>query len=192
MLIKVADIRKIRQIAKNISDERVEIYIQEAELLDLLPRIGADFYQQLSEIGAIDLGKDEGLLKDENGTIVLSESEGTLSANMFKFLNGGYFVSKTGETKRIEGVRKALCYFAYARFIRNHSSQVTPFGVVSKMGDESSSVDLKTITALSTEASKIGEEFLVQCLNFWNEVKGIDDINLGKGEKRRRFFAIGD
>ena len=48
MLITVDDIRKIRHIAKNIDPERVNIYIREAEMLDLMPRIGAEFYQKLS------------------------------------------------------------------------------------------------------------------------------------------------
>lgn len=191
MLISVEDIRKVRQVAKNISDERIEIYIHEAELLDILPRIGAEFYQKLSQLGPIDLGKEEGLLHDEGGVTIVAENEEDLPINMWKFLNGGYYTTSEGDTKRFEGVRKALCYFAYARFIRNHSSQVTPFGVVSKMGDESSSVDLRTIAAMASEAVNIGEEFLSQSLEFWNEVKSRGDLPLGKGKKRRKFIPIG-
>ena len=66
MLIKVEDIREIRQIAKNIADERIEIYIKEAESLDVIPYIGADFYQKLSDLGDIVLSDTGQYLKDHD------------------------------------------------------------------------------------------------------------------------------
>lgn len=191
MLITIDDIRKIRQIAKNIDPERVNIYIREAELLDLLPRIGAEFYQKLSNIGPIVLEKCRTKLQTEDGEDIATENEYDLPVNEWKFLNGGYYWTKDGEKRRFEGVRAALCYYAYARFIRSHSLQTTPYGVVNKTGDDSSNVDIKTVAAMSEEARKIAEEYLSQSLMFWNEVKKKDDIETGKARPRRKFVPIG-
>lgn len=192
MLIDVDDIRKVRQIAKNIDSERVQIYIKEAEILDVLPRIGAEFYQKLSNIGALVLTDEDKLVLSNNDSNIVIESEYDLPINEWKFLNGGYYLDSCGEKKRFEGVRSALCYFAYARFVRNHASQVTPFGVVNKMGDDSSMVSEKTIAAMAQEAQKIGDEYLDQALDFWKEVRTVNDIPAGTAKKRRRFIPIGD
>ena len=192
MLIKVDDIRKVRQIAKNVSDERVEIYIREAESLDIIPRIGADFYQKLDNLGDIILGQTEDKLKTQDDCVIAVENEGDLPVNEWKFLFGGYYKDGCGVLRRMEGVRKALCYFAYARFVLQHSTNVTPFGVVSKMGDDSSAIDLRALTSLSSEARKIGEEYLSGTLAYWNEVRAVNDFNPVPKRAKRRFLAIGD
>lgn len=191
MLITVDDIRNIRQIAKNIDLERVNIYIREAEMLDLMPRIGAEFYQKLSNLGPIVLEKCRKTLQTEDGEIIATENEYDLPINEWKFLNGGYYLTCDGEKRHCEGIRTALCYYAYARFIRSHSLQTTPFGVVTKTGDESSSVDMHTVAAMSSEARKIADEYLSQCLMFWDEVKKKGDISTGKAKRRRKFIPIG-
>lgn len=191
MLITVDDIRKIRQIAKNIDTERVNIYIREAEMLDLMPLIGAEFYQKLSNLGPIVLEKCRKTLQTEDGEIIATENEYDLPINEWKFLNGGYYLTCDGEKRHCEGIRTALCYYAYARFIRSHSLQTTPFGVVTKTGDESSSVDMHTVAAMSSEARKIADEYLSQCLMFWDEVKKKGDISTGKAKRRRKFIPIG-
>lgn len=192
MLINVDDIRKVRQIAKNIPDDRIEIYIREAESLDVIPYIGAAFYQKLSDLGDIILGKTEGYLIDHDSEAISVGNEYDLPINEFKFLNGGYYKSKSGELKRIEGIRKAICYYSYARFILMHSTRITPFGVVTKMGDESTSSDIRATTAMSAEAKKIADEYLRQCLEYWNEVREVCDFKTGSAKRRRKFIAIGD
>lgn len=192
MLIKVDDIRKYRQIAKNIDPARVEIYIKEAEMLDLMPRIGAEFYQKLDNIGDIVLEECRKKLKDQDGETIAVENEYDLPVNEWKFLNGGYYRTCEGEKRFFGGVRTALCYYAYARFVRNHSQQVTPFGVVAKMGDESSGVDISTVAAMSADARRIADEYMAQSLAFWNEVRKADDIRAGRGSERRRFIPIGE
>lgn len=192
MLIKPEDIRKIRQVASNVKDDRLEIFIREAESLDIVPYIGAEFYQKLCNLGDIILCKAEEYLRDNDSNILAVENEGDLPINECKFLNGGYYRSKCGELKKFEGVRKALCYYAYSRFVYQQLTQVTPFGVVTKIGDESSSVDLKTVTAMSIEAKKIADEYMRQCLEFLQEVREVQDFKTGSEKRKRKFIAIGD
>ena len=192
MLIKVDDIRKIRQVAKNIPDEKIEIYIREAESLDIIPYIGAAFYQKLNNIGDIKLDEVGNYLRDHDDTIISTQNEDDLPINEWKFLNGGYYKTQNGELKHFEGIRIAICYYSYARFVLMHSTQVSPFGVVTKMGDESNASDLKTITAISAEARKIADEYLRQSMEYWNEVRSVTDFKPGTARKRRRFIPIGD
>ena len=142
-------------------------------MLDILPRIGAEFYEKVSD----------GLQN--------SDSESILTDKERKFLDGGYYTTENGEKRHHEGVKTALCYYAYARFIRNHSLQTTPFGVVSKKGDESSIIDRHIVAAMSEDARKIADEYMLQSLTFWNEVKGKDDIKPGRTKARRKFIPIG-
>ena len=67
MIIDINDIRAVRQIAGNVDEERVNIYIREAELLDLEPVIGADLYEKLTNIGTIVLDDAQTQLQDEDG-----------------------------------------------------------------------------------------------------------------------------
>ena len=193
MLIDVKDLQSVRQMAQNIKNERIEIYIREAETLDILPRIGAEFYQKLSNLGDIVLGEAREYLLVNDDNHIAVENEGDLPINEWKFLYGGYYRDRCGVLRRMEGIKKALCYFTYARFVLQHGTNVTPFGVVSKMGDESSSVDLRTLNAVSAEARKIGEEYLSQTLAYWEEVKAVGDYEIGSRKPiKKRFLAIGD
>ncbi len=192
MLIKVDDIREIRQIAKNIDPERVEIYIREAETIDILPRVGAEFYQRLTQIGDIEYEACEILLKEEIFSRETIEMHKDLPVLEWKFLTGGYYLGSDGSMRHFDGAKSALCYYSYARLVRNHSSQVTPFGVVTKMGDESSLVDIKSIAVISSDARKIGDEYLSQCLEFLNDMRDAKNCEKKGSGQRRKFIAIGD
>ena len=192
MMITVEDIRKIRQIAGNIKEDRVNIYIHEAELLDIAPVIGAELYEKLRNIGEITLDDAGTRLLDETGeNAIIVADKNELPLNEYKLLNGGYYEDNNGVKCRFEGVKTALAYFAYARFIRNHPVAVTPFGVVSKLGDESSNADARTVAAVSADARRIGEMYLTEAMRFWGIVESCRS-NKGVQTHRRRFIPIGD
>lgn len=191
MLITVDDIRKIRQLAKNIDPARVEIYIREAETLDILPRVGAGFYLRLSNMSEIDYERCELELKNAILSRQTIKEHENLPVLEWKFLSGGYYEDEKDGTKHFEGAKTALCYYSYARFVRNHSSQVTPFGVVAKTGDESSLVEMKSIAAISSDAHKIGDEYLSQCLEFLDDMKNDKNCQKKGAGQRRKFIAIG-
>lgn len=191
-MITIDDIRQVRQIAANIKDERVEIYIREAELLDIEPVIGAELYEQLTNVGEIVLDEDNTALLDETGdNAIVVADENELPLNEYKLLNGGYYQDCNGVKHRFVGIKTALAYFAYARFVRNHSTAVTPFGVVNKLGDESSNADSRTIAAVSADARRIGESYLADAMKFWRIVEDCR-CKTGIRTHRRRFVPIGD
>ena len=170
MIRTVNDIRNVRQVARNIDDSRVEIYIREAESLDILPAVGAEEYDRLTA-GTPDpeLSGDEQLL-----------------------LSGGTYEDEGGVKHRFEGLKVALAYLAYARFVRNHQLNVTPFGVVYKDGDESGQTDIRAIAAASKDAERIGQEYLAGTMAFWKS-RTASGCKPGQGSRpRRRFIPIGD
>ena len=192
MIITIDDIRKIRQIAGNINADRVNIYIREAELLDIEPVIGAELYEKLTNIGEIVLDDENTQLLDETGdNAIIVADENDLPLNEYKLLCGGYYEDCGGVKHRFEGIKTALAYFAYARFVRNHSTAVTPFGVVNKLGDESSNADSRQIAAVSADARRIGENYLTEAMKFWSIVESCR-CRKNVRTHRRRFVPVGD
>lgn len=171
MIIDVNDIRAFRQIAANIDDSRVEIYIREAQVLDVMPAIGAALMQRFEDARA-------------------ERTELTPEEQMM--LEGGSWTTDCGDQRHFEGIRTALCYFAYARFVRNHQTQVTPYGVVTKEADDSSPASHQTVAAVASDALKIAQEHLREALDYWH-AGGADCICGGhKIHGRRHIIAIGD
>lgn len=158
------DIQLIRPLANNISEAKVDIYIQEAERLDVLPIIGAELF------GRFESGAN------------LTEEEQIM-------LEGGVYTTDSG-SRSLSGVKMALAYFAYARLVRNNQVNITPYGVVTKMGEDSSPTDYRTVAAVCADAQNIGESLLSDAMRYWRSVNG--DCACGNSQKnKRKFVAIG-
>ena len=204
MIINADTIRLYRPIAKNIPNEQIDVYINEAEKLDILPAIGAGLYRKFSNLGMVAVRPEaqapagkltvpadvDGELKPTAAATVFTGSEGDLPDDEYKLLNGGYY-DATGcgtEDCYFAGIKAALAYLAYARFIRNHPINVTPFGVVVKEGDGSSPAATSAINAAASDAEKVGREYLAQTLIWWKALH----TEAKPAGPRRRFIPIGD
>lgn len=162
MIITVEDIRKVRHIAHNIDNGRVDMYIREAEMLDVVPAISAEMYEVL------DAGEN-------------------LTTEQEMMLNGGYYYD--GCTKcKFEGLKVATAYLAYARFMRNNQVNVTPYGVVNKIGEESATTERSIVVAQAQEAENIGRALLAEAVRYWHTVS---DSCSYTTKKKRKFYAIG-
>lgn len=199
-LIEVDDIRAVRPLAENIDEARVNVYIDEAERLDILPAIGGEIFKTLRNVGVIMVDEQGTELQDEAGNTIKTLDEGDLPADVQLLLNGGYWDTdkdggcgccKGGGVIRFEGIRAAECYFAYARLIRNNSVNVTRFGVVIKEADDSSPASGQQIAAISNDAYKIGAEYLRVTIEWWNATHPATADKMKEG-KRRKFVAVGD
>lgn len=188
MIITVDTIRKYRPIANNIRPNDVEIYIREAERLDIMPAIGVDLYMRYSQLGKIEVDGGDNL-QDEDNVNIHALQESDLTPEEHKMLNGGFYEGPCG-MKRIEGVKAALAYLAYARFVRNHPTQVTAFGVVQKIGDDSNAASDRVIASASKDAERIGFAYLQECQEFWHQVQSC--CKSGMKMPRKRFKAIGE
>lgn len=192
MIINITTIQKYRPMAANIKPEAINVYIRESEQLDILPAIGAELYRRYSQLGEVDVDVDV-QLQDEKGNRIYILEEGELPTEEYKLLNGGFYTDCTGQVRRFEGLKAAHAYLAYARFVRNHSTQVTPFGVVQKMGDDSNAASDRNIAAVCKDAERIGTAHLQEAVSYWK------DWHIQHGQtaqkpapRRKRFTAIGD
>lgn len=170
MLITVEDIRKYREIATNTQQNRIEIFIKETEQLDVVPLLGVEVYDRLDSIPEEELTDNEKML-----------------------LTGGTYQDECGKGRRFEGLKAAESYIVFARFIRNHPLQVTPYGVVVKEGDDSSPASPQSIQAVAKDSEKIGRQYLADAVKFWKQVSG--EGCCGKDRipsSKRKFYAIGD
>ena len=161
MIITVDDIRAVRPIAHNIDNSRVEVYIREAEVLDVVPAISAELYEVL------DAGEE-------------------LAPEQEMLLNGGYYDAGCGRRK-FEGLKVAAAYLAYARFMRNNQTNVTPYGIVTKIGEESATTERSIVVAQASEAQNIGQAMLAEAVRYWQTVNGL----CAPVKRKRKFYAIG-
>lgn len=161
MITTAQDIRAIRPIAENVNDvNRLIPYIDECEKLYLLPSVGAVRFKKIED-KSID--------------------------NYNALMDGGYYDE---ETKYFAGLRAAMGYLVYSRFVRNQNVNATAFGIVAKQGQYSENVDEKTIIRVSNDAEKIGLEYLKQCVDFLNFGKEKSEQTISV--KRNKFRVIGD
>lgn len=183
-------LRKFRTIAQNINEERIQIAIDEAEALDIMPLLGADIMQRYRSIGAIIVDNMGSVLQDEQGNDIWAGTENALEPYEYKLLNGGYYKDECGEKHWFAGVKTALAYFAYARFIKAHAAQVTPYGIVVKEGEDSRSASQQTIAELASDARKVAENYMMQAMDYYRTIKG--NKPQGAGRRQGRIITIGD
>lgn len=180
MIITTEDIRAIRPIAENVNDiKRLIPYIDECENLFLIPILGASLYKKLDE-AALMTNSGIPIATNEVQLIYLAE-------NIKEIFEGCYYEN---DTKYHNGLKKAMGYLVYSRFVRNQNINVTAFAVVTKQGQFSETVDEKTIVRTANDAEKIGLEYLRQAVDYINS-------NLPESEKKvfnpkSKFKIIGD
>lgn len=172
MIITVQDIRQYREIAANTQQNRVEVFIKECEQLDIMPAIGADEYERLNTVPATELTEQEKML-----------------------LAGGTWEDVQGHKHVFKGLKAAECYLTFARFIRVHPAQVTPFGVVVKEGDDSQPATPQMIASVARDAEQIGKQYLADAVAYWRAQVPQDKCGkqkLGGAASLPRFKPIGD
>lgn len=149
MILSSNDIRNVRPIAENINDPaRLEPYIREAETLRLVDAIGANLYRWLDETDFSGPGPFQ------YGGVLVTKDQYTA------VMEGGYY-----DGGRSEGLKIAIAYIAYSRFVVNNPISPTAFGVRYKDGEFSTRVEDNIIIRSSNEARNIGEAYLEKAIN---------------------------
>lgn len=141
MIIGIEDIKAIRPIYDSLdSEERVLPYIREAEVLFIIPAIGAATFKAIEET-------------PEAYTLVL---------------DGGFYQDERGETQYLTGLKKAAAYLAYSRLVTNQQVSVTTYGVDYMQSEYSQRVDTKALTYQSNEAKEVGMQILSELQKYLN------------------------
>ena len=110
-LITKSEIRKHRQISKSVKDITINQYIEDAQVTDLCPLLGEQFYFSI-------------LANPSNYEDLLNETE----------------YQYNGITIKMAGLKKVLSLFAYARYILHGTQTDTPFGYLEKQYQDSTPV----------------------------------------------------
>jgi len=108
-----------RPISKNIPQERVEVFINEAQILDLMPILGpALYYDFVNKF-------------DQTGDPMYAAYQA--------LLNGSTWTSG-GVTLQHYGLKPIVAYYALARLTKNNQINLTSYGVTSKVNPQSEPV----------------------------------------------------
>lgn len=165
-LITATQVRaKCRPISKNFEDDRINMFIPEAEQLDIKPLLGEQMY------------------------ITLLEDTGTTYSTL---INGGTY-TVDGRKYIMSGLLVAIAYFVYARLIINSDGQLTRLGFVQKDLNESDRPQLKEKLVASEGAKEAGNAYLNEVLQYI-QLNKLDEVYTCADVPRRRFTinAIGD
>lgn len=158
-----------RNASASINPKDIEVYIEEAEQLDIKPTLGTPLYLRLlSNVG------------DKTANHLL--------------LYGGKYEGGNG-TILFAGLRKALAYYVYGRMIKNGGRTATRFGFVEKQGDYSARVEYKERLDASNDATLVADSYMKEVLNFIECSNLFEEYRrCGRGMKNRRVTikAIGE
>lgn len=143
LLITIDDIKAVKQISSNMNvAERVLGYISEAQVFDVKPRLGGVFYHDL--------------ITNLSSTIYL------------ELLSGKTYTDSAAQAFHFQGLKPAIAYYAYARFILNSQATVTPFGAVRKLDQNSEPLDEKSLVRLGNQARMAADALMDDVIAFLN------------------------
>ena len=126
----------------NAQDALVDRCIEEAQNLDIIPAIGAEWWLRV-------------LNRDEDGVALL-------------LWEGGIYRDTCGNAHIFAGLRKALLYYAYGRIVRSSGGVSTRFDFVVKADQYSDSADLQAKVQAYNEAFANADNYKAQCLAYLN------------------------
>lgn len=153
----------ITQFARpcNADDALVARCIEEAELFDIRPVIGDTLYMDLQ--AAIE--------KHQYGTFTDEFDDSFDKQQKVAFLySGGKYEDKRGDWHIFIGLRSALCYYAYARIVRNGNGTQTRFGYVNKDDAYSSHATTAERMQAYNEAFELADAYMIEVKRFLREM----------------------
>lgn len=141
--------------------------IEEAQLLDIKNDIGEDIY--------------------------LSLFDNPQTENITKLWNGGEYTDKGGKRHVFGGLKKALCYYTFARVCRSNGAVITRFDLVTKTDDYSNSVEDKRRAGVIADALASADAFKLEALLFIkNSGLFAEQKNVKLTNNRVKFRMIGN
>lgn len=153
-----------RKMSVHLDRDRIDSFIREAEDMDLKPVLG------------------DGLM------IALKRDAGAFGA----LLNGGAYVDADGHKRVFAGLKSALAYFTYARFVRNGDGHVTRSGFTVKENEHSVRASEMERERTWNDVRSIGERYLRECMDFVAADDVCRSLCGGRRNEGGRYKVLGD
>lgn len=126
----------------NAQDALADRCIEEAQNLDIIPAIGAEWWLR-----------------------VINRNDDAVATLLWE---GGIYKDTCGNAHIFAGLRKALLYYAYGRIVRSSGGVATRFDFVVKADQYSDSADLQAKVQAYNEAFANADTYKAQCLAYLN------------------------
>jgi hypothetical protein len=140
LLITKEDFSDFRDISKNITDEKINIFIRESQLIEIRSFLGAELYLDL-QLDYVELTK------------VFTDP--LLSALWY----GEDYTNTAGKDVRFNGYANSLVYFTYGRFLLQQQLNVSRFGLESIQDTISEDAPVAQIRTKAKEALSVAIQY---------------------------------
>lgn len=149
LLVSIDDFRALGIVLPVNQDvQDWERYINEAQEFDIRPNLGDRLFYDL--------------LKN------------SVNTNYQDLLNGVSEYTWQTYAYRYPGLKAAICYFAYARYLPDSSFKNTDFGMVRKQNEYSTHPDTKYIQVQVNNSVSVAKGFLEQAITYLSRYATID------------------
>ena len=133
LFVTRTDFDDFRDFSKNITDEKINIFIRESQIIEIRGFLGEELFL---------------LMQEDFDDLVPEFSE----ARFTQLWYGTNYVNNQGQSIRFNGYANSLIYFAYGRFLLQQQANVSRFGVQSLQDTVSEDVSQGHIRTKSKEA----------------------------------------
>ena len=143
-LITKTDIRLYRQISKSVDDVKINPFIDDAQLLDLLPLIGEKFYFDI-------------IANPANYTDLMEQKTYTYD----------------GTQIQSPGLKRVLIDFTFARYVMHGTPTDTPFGMIEKQFQDGHQIPRTDKKEIYKQSQQIAMQYWGQVESYLNRNKAL-------------------
>jgi hypothetical protein len=136
LLLDKSDLSVVRDISANITDDKVNIFIREAQTINVKPFLGAQLYLLLL-----------------NDYTVATKSFATQKYTDLWF--GSNYTNTNGVVVRQNGLLSAAPYFVYGRMVLQQNTNVGRYGVGSLNQENTTTSGPSTVRTNTTQANAV-------------------------------------
>jgi hypothetical protein len=139
LFVTVADFSSFREISKNITDEKVEIFIRESQLIEIRGFLGGELYTAMQ--------------------LDFDETTPTFPDQLYTDLWYGVDYTYQSKEIRFNGYANSLVYFAYGRFLLQQQLNVSRFGLESLQDTISEDITTAQIRTKAKESLSVAIQY---------------------------------
>jgi len=144
LLLSKSDLTSYREISQNITDEKLNIFIREAQVINVRTFLGVQLYLRM--------------LNDYD------TATKTFTTQRYTDLWYGIDYTNTASVEvRFNGLMSAAIYFAYSRFLQQQNTNVGRFGVGSLSQDDTESSTVASVNTNSRQAANMALAYQQDC-----------------------------